>query len=224
MEGVYPDATPGYAAILSAAYEDRPERLVRAVGQAKGVAHLRGIADPLFVNRRLPVRAMGLVAAGFPAWKGEVGWARFDEVHPLLEGSLLVDPAAFASRPPGRDYVSGYSRDINARTVRTGGGEVVSILPAFHVDALVALSLADLRGLLGLDPIDREPHLRLTYDGERLDYYALRLSRFTEFSPEQLARLSHPAFFVIGWEHAGALRFPSWEGVRARWEEEPVGR
>lgn len=177
----------------------------RAVAQARLLEPLRKLADLHFINRRLPVSALGLASPRFPVWRQNGAWVRFKSLPPELEGSLLINPAfaTDAKRPSWIDT-------------------------AWDSDLLLCIAGKDYRRLFGIAPPKTEQPVRLSQGDITLDYYPIAIkgdySRegigkaipyFSRFSTGWLEQLGTPAFFLLRNGQGWGTEYPNWSNLEA---------
>ena len=184
-------------------------RLRRAVEQARMLTPIRQLADIPFLNRRLPVKALGLAEPHFPIWQSQGHWARFESLAPSLSGSILVNPALLQPQGSFRDWIGMNERaPLSERHIKASGGDALSLLSTWDAPLLFCLSKTDYERLFQILPAEK-PALRIVLGEHHEDYYPLRIqgdekapinsqiTGYTEIKLSWLKQFRYQPFFLI---------------------------
>lgn len=237
---VFSPSDADYPEIMRSAYELRDplqnadsDRLRKAMAQARLLPVLRKLADRPFLDRHVPVKALGLAEPGFAAWRAGPRWARFKRFAPELAGSLLIDPLQLTGKQPAWNWLAMSEQlPLSQRWLHASSGERLSIFSTREVQLLFCLAREDYHrlGFIG----DEAAPLQLSLGDETLDYLVIQISArgdsdihrlisgYTEFSQDWLRRFQRPPFFLVRQGNGWGQVYPLWENLKEILSEDPA--
>lgn len=186
-KSVYLHGDNPYARIFDRAFEENPQRVGRAISQARDWETLAARLRQPVLNATVPLSAAGMLQEGFPAWQADGQWARFTAVPENLRQALFVPVHRITPAARSRLYLTELDSDQpNARLLAPA--RVLTLVPPFNQTLLLALPAAVFPGGAAT--------LQVTAAGSQVDYRVWRLNQPLQLDLHKLMAAGVPPLLI----------------------------
>lgn len=217
-QSVYLHQDNPYHDIFKHAFGDDALITRRAIAQARDWRDIQRRLGHPFVNAEVPLRNVGLLDEGFPAWQRKQQWARFERIPDELQGSAFVALGHIRPYVRNRQYFNDFNAEGLQGKPQIPGAPMLTAVTSFNYSLLIALPEADLQaqGLVS-GPEPKLQSLTVNEQGQSVAYRLFQLEDADSLDQRKLAQLSAPPLGIVYSHSVHPPDLPVWPQELSRW-------